>query len=204
MHRRKPNGGSAFSLHTSSVLHTSGVVCSVPRASTGATGYGYGMEWLSLDPGKHGCGLACWTGDSLRSACFVAVDDSTLDGPARWYRLGVQAVDRSGPVQAAIVETMRVYANGYADPADLLDLQGVAASVCAVAAERGARPVGVLASVWKGSVPRAVLGARIEAEVARRGWADRIVPPSRATHRNDVHHAIGLGLFALKSGLITG
>lgn len=176
------------------------------------------MRWISVDPGKKGCGVAYWCSDALVCGRFVAVEDPSLDGPARWYalaevvlsvpdklRVTIQKEVLSSPgqwVNTAIVETMKVYVLGRADPADLLDLQGVAASVAAVAAERGARPVGVLASTWKKQVPRNIMGARIEAEVARRGWSDRIESPSRATHRNDVLHAIGLGLYALQAGLV--
>ncbi|NDC38347.1 MAG: hypothetical protein EBZ48_09885 [Proteobacteria bacterium] len=164
------------------------------------------MLWLSVDPGKYGCGTALWEGNDLRSACFIADDaPQEHDRPAeRWVRLATRTATSTGPVALALVETMRVHTTGRADPADLLDLQGVAAAVLTLAAERGARPVGVLASTWKRQVPRDVMGARIEAEVSRRGWADRVTRPSRKTHLNDVYHAIGLGLYGLRAGIVTG
>lgn len=98
---------------------------------------------------------------------------------------------------------MRVYTTGRAAPSDLLDLQGVAGALVGLAASVGAKAVGVPAATWKGQVPRSVMGARVEAEVARRGWQDRVDLPRRATHRNDVFHAIGIGLYAIKAGIST-
>jgi len=162
------------------------------------------MVWISVDPGKQGCGVACWMGESLVHGQFVAVGESDLDAPARWHRLAEVCLSVTEQVpDTAIVELMRVYVGGRADPADLLDLQGVAASILTLAASRGATPVGVLASAWKRQVPREVMGARVKAELTRRGWADRLIVPRRATHQNDVLHAIGLGLYALRAGIVT-
>jgi hypothetical protein len=159
------------------------------------------MRWLSVDPGAAGCGVAWWEGANLARALFVPSPDGVV-GPARWVALALAIVDSEAQIAACIVETMRVYTGGRARPADLLDLQGIAGATCAAAATRGAKAVGALAAEWKKQVPRDILGARIAADVERRGWCDRIVAPRRATHRNDVHHAIGLGLWGLERRLV--
>jgi hypothetical protein len=157
--------------------------------------------WLSVDPGLHGCGVARWEGENLIDAGFAApsISDSlTLEG---WIGTAKAVFGGSEAPGLVVVELMRVYAGGAARPSDLLALQAVASAVAALGAERGARAVGVLASDWKRQVPREVMGARVAKEVERRGWTSRCRMPSRATQRNDVHHAIGLGLYALREGL---
>lgn len=157
--------------------------------------------WLSVDPGAQGCGVAWWRGSDLDRALFVDCPVSA-EGPERWVALARAIVTSESRIDVCIVETMRIYTGGRARPSDLLELQGLAGAVCAAAGERGARPVGAMAAEWKKQVPRDVLGARIAADVERRGWGARLVRPRRATHQNDVYHAIGLGLWAVERRIV--
>jgi hypothetical protein len=90
---------------------------------------------------------------------------------------------------------MRIYTTGRANPADILQLQGVASAVCTWFARDGAEVRGVEPSEWKGQVPRDIMGARVEKKVRAAGWWDKVIVPSRATQLNDVMHAVGIGLY---------
>lgn len=154
---------------------------------------------LALDPGKHGCGVAYWSAGDLGSAAYVPAPAQVEDGPARWVALAlaVESDARTHGVvpDVIVVETMHVYTNGRARPDDLLTLQAIAAAVCARFPV--ARHVGVEASEWKKQVPREVMAARIEKQIVARGWTDRVGSTRLKTQRNDIMHAIGIGLYFL-------
>jgi hypothetical protein len=171
------------------------------------------VKILTVDPGKYGCGIACFDLGSVPSvldqrsvdlhfAQFVPLPDDTLEGPAACVSLACAIEDvlqGKGFVPDVVgVETMKIYTAGKARPADLLHLHGVAMAVCARFPL--ARHVGVDAGVWKGQVPRAIMATRVEAKVADRNWKSKILIPSRSTYLNDVLHAVGLGLFFTEKG----
>jgi hypothetical protein len=152
---------------------------------------------LSVDPGLRGCGFAWWEGSDLRYAGYAeGIRDAKIKGPPAWLAVAQSVlVDPPGHLDRLAVETMRVYTGGKADPADLLELQGVAGCLVGLGAPRSVE--GVPASAWKGQVPRDVLGARLERWTRAQGWWDRVRIPSRKTNLNDVMHAIGIGRYVL-------
>jgi hypothetical protein len=153
------------------------------------------MMLFAVDPGLTGCGWALWEGD-LVAAGFVAAGTSARE-PSLWGPLAREVLSASPrPPDKVVVETMRTYTQGKSDPADLFALQGLAGALLGVASAEGRGTEGYLAMTWKGQVPRDVMGARVEKEIAARGWNERIRWPSRKTWRNDVCHAIALAKFA--------
>lgn len=164
------------------------------------------MLWLTVDPGLRGCGYAWWYGQELLIAGFApAPGDDT--GPPAWVRNALAVASTAPPdepVVLVVVETMRVYKNGRSDPADLLQLQGVSSAVSThFHALHGCRVEGVEASKWKGQVPRKIMGARVEKQVQALGWSSRVLAPKNQSQLNDVHHAVGLGLYSWGVKLIT-
>jgi Holliday junction resolvasome RuvABC endonuclease subunit len=164
------------------------------------------LRILAVDPGKHGCGIACLvqgsSGVDLHFAQFVPLHGDETEGPAACVSLACAVEEalraRAFTPDAVVVETMKVYTAGKARPSDLLHLHGVAMAVCARFPR--AQHVGVDAGIWKGQVPRDVMGARVAAKIEARGWASKITSPSRATHLNDVRHAVGLAIFITEKG----
>jgi len=155
------------------------------------------MSLLAVDPGLNGCGWALWD-DDLICAGFAEIGDSARM-PAMWGRLAARVIEAPPePPKKVVVELMRIYTDGKSDPADILLLQGLAGALLGVAHDRGMETHGLLASVWKGQVPRGAMGARIEREIEQRGWQDRITWPTRKTWRNDVCHAIALAKYAAR------
>jgi hypothetical protein len=153
------------------------------------------MTIFAVDPGLTGCGWALWEGD-LVAAGFVAAETSAREA-SRWGPLAQAVLSASPKVpDKVVVETMRTYTQGKSDPSDLFALQGLAGALLGTAHGWGMATEGYLAMTWKGQVPRDVMGARVEKEIAQRGWNERIRWPSRKTWRNDVCHAIALSKFA--------
>ncbi len=153
------------------------------------------MMLLAIDPGLTGCGWALWEGD-LVAAGFVPTETSARE-PARWGTVARRVLtDVPLLPDKVVVETMRTYTQGKSDPADLFALQGLAGALLGLAQGWGMETDGYLAATWKGQVPRDVMGARVEKEIAQRGWEERIRWPSRKTWRNDVCHAVALAKFA--------
>lgn len=159
---------------------------------------------LSIDPGARGCGCAWWVCAegvwTLLHAAYAPGAEGTGDtGPAEWLEAvaAVEAASRSvlGSLRPDVVavERMQVYARSKGDPRDLLALAAVGGGL--FRAFHDAEPVGPLPREWKGQVPRGVMGARVEQKVRDRGWWERIAPPRRKAHLNDVMHGVGVGLW---------
>ena len=91
---------------------------------------------------------------------------------------------------------MKIYTTGHAKPSDIMNLQAISAAISS--RFPNARHLGLEPSKWKGQVPRQVLGERVEKKVLDRGWFESVARPKKKTELNDVHHAIGLGLYALE------
>lgn len=200
-----------------------------------AVGYAPGML-LTVDPGLRGCGCAWWVGprgarvlhraayvpglahdpedgkDEGAVACMAAVAAvvrATREVAAS--QLDVLALIAGSPspsVEAVAVEWMKVYTRGEGDPADLVALSAIGGGV--LASYPRALAIGLRPSEWKGQVPRAVMGARVEAKV--RGtkplpsgvtapWSAVDPWTARSKDRlNDAMHAVGIGLFLFEHG----
>ncbi len=152
---------------------------------------------LTVDPGLRGCGYAWWSADRLAEAGYAEGEKNSLEaGPEAWLTVA-RAVLATRPTAAPIalfaVETMRIYTRSKSDPADILQLQGVAGTLTGMCGAE--RVVGLEPSVWKGQVPRDVMGARQEKWLTDTGQWDKIRRPKRKTQLNDVMHAVGIGRF---------
>lgn len=165
------------------------------------------MILLSIDPGARGCGCAWWVEGTLLHALYVASGAAEREvGPAGWVAAVAAVEAASSEVlgglrpDGVIVEQMQVYTRGKGDPRDLLSLAAIGGGLfCAFS---DARPIGLLPSVWKGQVPRLVMGNRIEKRLRDLGWWERVRVPKQKTHLNDVLHGVGLGLFCVDHGRV--
>jgi hypothetical protein len=151
---------------------------------------------VTLDPGKNACGVALWSGGELLVAGAVRAPAlAPKFGPQRWAALGV-AVDLwlgAEPPGVCVIETMKVYVKGKADPDDLLELAGVAGAVAGLLGMRGWAIAGVKASEWNGQVPSDIRRARTQAWVEARGWTPRVDLATTARFQQDVWSAVGIG-----------
>lgn len=163
--------------------------------------------WSSLDVGKQGCGVALWGADDILVwGKFVA--SGPAGDAASWFTQAVAVASVIGEslppgvrLSAVVVETMRIYTFGHARPDDIINLQGLAGMNAGVIASLlGSNDVSVIgyeARTWKGQVKRDVMGNRVAAKVEKRGWSDRVLGRLTKTQKNDVYHAVGLGLYAV-------
>lgn len=146
---------------------------------------------LAVDPGLVKMGFALFNSHTRRLvSCGLLRRRSRLfsRGAAAW----IDIVDRlpREDVAEVIVETMQVDRRTRGKAADLLEVQAVAACVLARFHWRGAHVVGVIPRAWKGSAPKSVTRARVEATLSPE---ELELIPHDAT--DDVFDAIGLGLY---------
>lgn len=166
------------------------------------------MNWLlSVDPGLKACGVALWSGSGVHTELVWAraVRASVVGrGPAAWGRLASEVMGYAPELGVdegrVIVETMKVYANGKADPDDLFELQGISGAVTGVAVSRKWRADGVLAREWNGTVPSDIRRERTKAWVEARGWTSRVDLNTTARFQQDVWSAVGIGRYAFEGG----
>lgn len=123
--------------------------------------------------------------------------ERTARGPKTWLSMAeaVRAWCPETP-DVVVVETMMVYPGPRrgVDPADLLELQGVAGAVCALWPK--ASHFGFLAKTWKGSVPQAVFANRVYGKLSVQ---DRLrYDPCAPSLRHNIDHAVGLAQYFLK------
>lgn len=150
---------------------------------------------LTVDPGLRACGVALWRDGELQSACAVrGVVEGR--GPEAWRTLAsgigvwVEARVEEGEQGVVLVETMKVYAQGRADPADLVELAGVSG---AVVGRLGWRAEGVRAAEWNGQLPSPIRRNRTRDWVEAQGWNDRVNLDTTARFQQDIWSAIGIG-----------
>ena len=92
---------------------------------------------------------------------------------------------------------MQIYSGPQrADPADLLEVQGVCGAITGWSPFAGADMFGYTAHTWKGLVPQSVLAARVDQYLEREKLTDRLLPHPAQRH-HDVCHGIGVGLYHL-------
>ena len=147
---------------------------------------------LSVDPGLRASGVALWYDGVLVRAGAVCGPDAGR-GPAVWSALarGVEEWLGVAPPGALVVETMKVYLAGKGDPADLLELAGVAGSVVGRLSAWSAE--GVRAADWNGQVPAHIRRTRTREWVEAQGWLDRVDLATTARFQQDVWSAVGIG-----------
>jgi hypothetical protein len=160
------------------------------------------MRLLSIDPGLHGLGCGLFE-DGVLLVGWYAACPGIGRGPARWRAVveaGLEPV-RGYHLDTVVVEQMQVYHRATReDPADLLEVQGVAGAIAGWVAP-GTELVGYLPRVWKGAVPQLTYANRVDAYLRHRGWADALLAcPVRRRH--DMLHGVGIGLHHL--GLVVG
>lgn len=130
-------------------------------------------------------------GHILSSAEAIPLGKSHKRGPEIWRALA-EAIPAEACADLLVMETMVVYEGSTADPADLLELQGICGA-CATVLPWGV-VLRVEARTWSEGVPKDVRHARLDRALADRGWSDRILPvPARRL--NDVLDAVGIGLW---------
>ena len=157
---------------------------------------------VAVDPGKDACGVSLWSRPGPGNWTMVhtyAVESLPVEGltgtgyldPQLWKGSARAVFNTLSAVPDFLVlETMQVYTRGTGDPKDLLLLQGIAGCLAGLCLE--SRGIGLLPAQWKGTVPRAVFGARMEKHL-RAGLWERVTVPRLKTYLNDAMHAYGLG-----------
>jgi len=133
--------------------------------------------WRSIDPGKHGVGLASWSGSTLLEARYVPTEVRLSD------------------VDLVVCEVPQIYPmeKWKGDPNDLIDVAVVAGMHLA----KGLRQVMVRPREWKGSVPKTIHNNRVltQLDPLKKAMVD-VIPK---TLRHNVVDAIGLGLWYLNT-----
>jgi hypothetical protein len=114
-------------------------------------------------------------------------------GPDVWAALAGGVAEWVGvaPCGVLVVETMKIYLVGKGDPADLIELSGVAGAV--VGRLSGWRAEGVKAAEWNRQVPSHIQRQRTRAWVEAQGWIDRVDLRTTARFQEDVWSAVGIG-----------
>lgn len=92
-----------------------------------------------------------------------------------------------------VVETMRAYVQGRADPADLMELAGVAGAIVGRLGASGWSSEGVRAAEWNGQVPAPIRRNRTREWVDAQGWEARVDLDTTARYQQDVWSAVGIG-----------
>lgn len=150
---------------------------------------------LSVDPGLRACGVALWRDGELLRACAIR-GGTEGRGPDVWRSLAASVVNwveaglADGESGVVLVETMKVYAQGRADPADLVELAGVSG---AIVGRLGWRAEGVRAAEWNGQLPSPIRRNRTREWVEAQGWNARVNLDTTARFQQDVWSAVGIG-----------
>jgi hypothetical protein len=158
--------------------------------------------FASIDPGKHACGVAVWSGGNLIWASWVKNPFAKTHGKERverWRDMGkmvavhLQKWGRYGV--GLILEIPQVYSGERdEDKNDLLDLAGVqGAIVGATGFDVEWSPV---PREWKGQLPKEISVKRVEAKLSSEEKA-RIEWPAKS-YRHNVYDAIHLGIVFLE------
>lgn len=118
---------------------------------------------------------------------------ATGRGPAVWSALASGVAEWLGvaPPGILLVETMKVYVVGKGDPADLIELSGVAGAVVGRLGTWSAE--GVRAADWNGQVPSHIRRQRTRAWVEQAGWLGRVDLATTQRFQEDVWSAVGIG-----------
>lgn len=154
---------------------------------------------LAVDPGLRACGVALFKDGVLARAGAIRGPRAGR-GPDVWSHYADLVAGWVAPHTyprtsdcLVLVETMKVYVKGRSDPADLIELGGVAGSVVGALARAGWRADGVKAAEWNGQVPSEVRRERTQAWVKLHGWGDRVDLDTTQRYQEDVWSALGIG-----------
>lgn len=144
-----------------------------------------GVRLASIDPGTRSVGFAVFTGGTLTEA-GLCVPDVTVPP---WLR----------DLDVIVVEQMQVYVQSKqkGDPNDLISVAQVAGEFVGAARvlNPGIEAIYYRPSVWKRSVPKAVMGERI-LRALRAEERDKIAHVAKSLLHNAID-AVGLGLYEL-------
>ena len=107
------------------------------------------MKFLSIDPGKHACGVAYWENNLLKQAQLV---------PSASMMQFIYCI----PCDQIVIEKMEVIRRRTPKPADLIDLSLISGEFAGAAwAYHGAIVVYYTPSEWKKSLPKDVTHERL-------------------------------------------
>lgn len=147
---------------------------------------------ISVDVGLHGLAFAAWDDGVLQAAWYTAASKKER-GAEAWRRLVQEAVPPALGGCDLVVETMVHYQGSKTDPADLLELQGIAGALVVVVPWGSVE--NVEARTWTEGVPKDVRHARLELLLEQRGWTAVVDVPKPRSRMSDVLDAVGLGLW---------
>lgn len=153
---------------------------------------------ISVDPGTHSAGVACWDDDELTSAWLSVAED--------WRMTAFQVfsdLKECFPIELIktanlILEIPQVYTQNKlkGDPNDLVDVASMA-SCLAGAFGPEARVMRYWPADWKGQVPKVIMTNRIKEKLSKDERA-RVELPSAKGLQHNVWDAIGIGLYHLR------
>lgn len=142
--------------------------------------------FVSIDPGKHWCGVAGWYGGSLVFAGLVKNFQEVRETVKLFFPDGVAT---------CFVELPQVYPQSPVDPNDLIAVAFAAGQASAIPGVRLVHTI--LPREWKGQVKKEVMTARIKSRLYP-DESDRVfLPRAEKTLAHNVYDAIGIGLKVL-------
>lgn len=149
-------------------------------------------NFISLDPGIRGCGVAFFESGELRRACYLrnpVRHGDDLDAVAAMSRA---IFGRFPYAKSVAAERMQIYAErSEKDPNDLIPLAGISGAVASlVGAGVWYKPF-----AWKGNIPK---GEEFTRRVlSRLSITERSTVEDAGHLSHNVYDAIGIGLFHL-------
>ena len=151
---------------------------------------------ITIDPGLNGCGVANWPGRNGGGGELVhAFYIERIEGSAsKAYQMAWTLCSclHATPVEQVIIERPRIYTKMKGDPADILNLLEVGATLQGMLG----RPVEwVEPHAWKGSLNADAMTERIKSRLTPE--EHKRVEPCAASLMHNVYDAVGIGLHAL-------
>ena len=149
---------------------------------------------ITIDPGLNGCGVANWlgrNGGELVHAFYIERIEGSTSKAFRmaWTLCSCLHVT---PVERVIIERPRIYTKMKGDPADILNLLEVGATLQGMLG----RPVEwIEPHQWKGSVDADVMTERIRSRLTKEELGGIESCPASLMH--NVLDAVGIGLAVL-------
>ena len=162
----------------------------------------------SIDVGLHGLGIGCFQGKELLCGWYSPISRAPGERGAGLWGRAASDLYLPVPGQMLAIETMQVYRGvkaWHVDPADLLELQGLAGAIAARFYNHGAKVENFLPRQWKGTIPKQIMTNRIRGWVDHAGWGDRLMIPKQSRRTHDLLDGVGLGFVVLRlGGRLTG
>lgn len=160
-----------------------------------------GENFISIDPGLRGCGVALWEGGVLVRAFYAANPDKKSRGAVAWVSMAREVKRLLGLTRAKqlVIEQMQAYTGGKIDRNDILEVNGVVGAIAG--ALELANYYSCYPKTWNGGRKKEVTAANTKQAKESQVPRGRIELPSKSLEHN-VYDAIGIGLWWHKQCLL--